>query len=46
MKGEIIPATRGHAICMAPNLRMAEVREVMDSDGLTPEQALIQEVER
>lgn len=46
MKGVIIPATRGHAICMAPNLREAEAREVMDSDGLTPEQALIREVER
>lgn len=46
MIGEIVQATRAHAFSMAPNLRAAEVREVMDSIGLTPTEALLQELGR
>jgi hypothetical protein len=45
MLGHIIPATRSHAICMAPNMRAAEVEEVLASHGLTPEAALLRELE-
>lgn len=46
MLGQIVTATRTHALMMAPNMRAAEAREVMDSDGLTPAQALIHEIDR
>jgi hypothetical protein len=46
MLGEIVAATKTHALMMAPRVRAAEVREIMDSDGLTPVRALLREVER
>jgi hypothetical protein len=46
MLGQIVAATKTHALMMAPNMRAVEAREVMDSDGLTPVRALIREVER
>lgn len=46
MLGKIVPATKTHALMMAPNMRAVEVREVMDSSGLTPVRALLLEVER
>jgi hypothetical protein len=44
--GQIVTATKTHALMMAPHVRAAEVREIADSDGLTPVRALIREVER
>jgi hypothetical protein len=46
MKGAIVPAHRGHALAMAPNLRAVEVREVLDASGMTPAVALLYELER
>lgn len=46
MIGEIVAATAVHARQMAPNMREAEVREVMDSTGLSPLDALLMEVRR
>jgi hypothetical protein len=43
---QIIPATRDHAISMAPNMRAAEVREVFDSLGRAPEEALLFELDQ
>ena len=46
MLGHIIPATRGHALCMAPNMRTVEIQELADSCGLSPAAALLYELER
>lgn len=46
MIGAIVTATAAHARQMAPNVRAAEVREILDSAGTVPEVALLQEVER
>jgi len=46
MIGEIIPATKRHAISMAPNMRAAEIRELKDGDGIEPLPALLRELER
>lgn len=46
MIGQIVTATKTHALMMAPHVRAAEVREIADSDGLTPVRALLREVER
>lgn len=46
MIGQIVRATTSHAIAMAPHVRAAEVREVMDSDGLGAEAALLRELDR
>ena len=45
MLGDIVPATRTHALMMAPHVRAAEVREIAASDGITPVRLLIREVE-
>lgn len=46
MIGEIVTATVAHARQMAPNMREAEIREVADSYGLSPLDALLMEVKR
>lgn len=46
MLGQIVTATKTHALMMAPHMRDIEAREVMDSCGMTPVQALLHEVER
>lgn len=46
MLGEIVAATRTHALMMAPHMRAAEVREIMSSDGLTPIKGLLREIDR
>lgn len=46
MLGQIVTATRSHAISMAPNMRDIEVIEVMDASGLDPEAALLREIDR
>jgi hypothetical protein len=46
MLGQIVPATRSHAIQMAPHMRDIEVIEVMDAVGLEPEAALLREIDR
>jgi hypothetical protein len=45
MLGALIPATRTHALMMAPNVRAAEVREIMASDGLPPVRMLLRELD-
>lgn len=44
MNFAIVPATRGHAICMAPRVREAEILEIDASHGLGAEQMLIGEL--
>ncbi|SIO58414.1 hypothetical protein [Paraburkholderia phenazinium] len=46
MLGELVTATRTHALMMAPHMRAAEVREIMASDGLTPIRGLLRELDR
>jgi len=46
MLGEIVPATREHATSMAPNMRVAEMRELMSGAGFDPEEGLLFELER
>jgi len=46
MLGAIVTATRAHAVAMAPHLRSVEVREVLDSCGMTPAVALLYELDR
>jgi hypothetical protein len=45
MLGEIIPATRDHAISMAPRVRAVEVQELTDATGLDIEAALLRELD-
>lgn len=44
MSAEIIPAHRGHALSLAPRVRVAEVIEIAASHGLTPEEMLLGEL--
>ena len=46
MLGRIIPATRSHAIAMAPHVRAVEAREVAASSGEKVEAALLRELAR
>lgn len=46
MLGHIIQATRGHAICMAPNMRRAEIIELESAVRMEPEAALLHELAR
>lgn len=46
MLGSIIAATPEHAKAMAPHMRAAEVREIAADCGLTPEPALLSELDR
>lgn len=46
MRSAIVKAMRTHALIMAPHVRAAEVREIMDADGLTPVRLLLREVDR
>lgn len=45
MTGQIVPATKTHALRMSHRVRTAEVREIADSHGLTPVRLLIREIE-
>jgi|HubBroStandDraft_4_1064222.scaffolds.fasta_scaffold367026_2 hypothetical protein len=46
MLGELVSARIEHAVKMAPNMRAAEVKELADGEGLTPEAALLRELAR
>ena len=46
MIGAIVTATREHAFNMAPRMCAVEVLEILDSDGLVPEMALLRELDR
>lgn len=46
MIGQIVTATKTHALMMAPHVRAAEVQELKDSYGLSPVRALLRELER
>lgn len=46
MRGEIVKATRNHAIEMAPHVRAVEAREIADSSGMKTEAALLHELSR
>lgn len=46
MIGILIPATVAHAHAMAPRMRQAEVLEVRDAAGLSPEDMLLAELGR
>lgn len=46
MLGQIVAATRSHAIAMAPHVRAVEVREVADTSGEKVEAALLRELAR
>ncbi|MGF6764066.1 hypothetical protein P3T24_004397 [Paraburkholderia sp. GAS33] len=46
MRGEIVRATKTHALMMAPHVRAAEVREIMDAEGMTPVELLVRDMDR
>lgn len=46
MKDVIILATPEHARLMAPHMRAAEVAEILADNGMTPEAALLHELDR
>lgn len=46
MRGEIVKATRNHAIAMAPNMRRAEIIELASAIRMAPEEALLHELDR
>ena len=46
MTGEIVPATKTHALRMAAHVRAAEVREIADAHGVSVVRQLIAEMDR
>lgn len=46
MIGELVPATKTHALMMSRRVRAAEVREIAASHAVTPVKLLIEEVDR